>query len=53
MNFIDDTWQPHHVIIRLFEAPNLVRVKLAEIMKLINTISIHKEDISICEKQRK
>jgi hypothetical protein len=53
MNFIDDTWQPRHVIIGLFEAPNIVGATLAEIMKLISTISIHKKDINICEKQKK
>jgi hypothetical protein len=53
MNFIDDTWQSRHVIIGLFEAPNIVKATLIEIMKLINTISIHIEDINICERQRK
>lgn len=53
MNFIDDTWQPCHVIIGLFEAPNIVKATLSKIMKLINTILIHKKYINICERQKK
>jgi hypothetical protein len=53
INFIDNIWQSRHVIIGLFEAPNIVGVTLVEIMKLISTISSHKEDINICERQRK
>ncbi len=33
INFIDDTWQLHNVIIRLFEAPNIIGATLVEIMK--------------------
>ncbi len=32
MNFIDDTWQLHHVTIGLFEAPNTIRATLVEIV---------------------
>jgi hypothetical protein len=33
VNFIDDTWWPHHVTIRLFDALNTTRATLVEIMK--------------------
>jgi len=33
MNFIDDTWQLHHVTIGLFEAPKTIGATLAEIVK--------------------
>jgi hypothetical protein len=33
MNFIDDTWQLHHVTIGLFEVPNTIGATLFEIVK--------------------
>jgi hypothetical protein len=33
VNFIDESWMPKHVIVGLFDAPNITKTTLAKLVK--------------------